>query len=221
MTEELRRRLEDVRRRIGEACRRSGRSPEDVRIIAVTKKVPLEKVQQAVSLGIKDLGENRIPEGAVRKPSLAPGLCWHMIGHVQTNKIRRLLEWCDVLHSLDRAPLAEELGRHLAPSGRRLPAYVQVNVSGEESKGGVRPGEVEGWIRDLRRDSPLLEIRGLMTMAPLGAPESGLRAMFRSLRELAGRCGLDRLSMGMSGDFEIAVEEGATDVRIGTALFGP
>jgi hypothetical protein len=204
----LRRNVEDVRRRIAEACARAGRDPGAVTLVVVTKTVPADSLPPLASLGVRDVGENRPIEGLERVGKL-PQFRRHMIGHVQTNKLKKVLEWADVLHSLDRPRLLEELAR----SAKRPPVYLQVNVSGEASKGGFRPEEAEAAVAEARRT---LEVLGLMTMAPEGADA---RPFFRRLRELAGRCGLPGLSMGMSQDFEAAVEEGATCIRVGTAVF--
>jgi hypothetical protein len=204
----LRRNVEDVRRRIAEACARAGRDPGAVTLVVVTKAIPAGAVPCLSGLGVKDVGENRPIEGLERVGRLAQ-FRRHMIGHVQTNKLKKVLEWADVLHSVDRPRILEELAR----SPRRPPVYVQVNVSGEATKGGFRPEEAEAAVAEARRS---LEVLGLMTMAPEGAEA---RPFFRRLRELAGRCGLAGLSMGMSQDFEAAVEEGATCVRVGTAVF--
>jgi len=204
----LRRNVEDVRRRIAEACAQAGREPGAVTLVVVTKTAPAEAIPGLASLGVTDIGENRPIEGLDRIGKLN-GFRRHMVGHVQTNKLRKLMEWADVLHSVDRPRLIQELARQ----PRRPPVYVQVNVSGEATKGGFRPEETESAVAEARKG---LDVAGLMTMAPPGADP---RPFFRKLRELAGRCGLAGLSMGMTQDFEAAVEEGATCVRIGTAVF--
>ena len=220
--------LEDVRGRIEAACRRAGRSPGEVALVGVTKYAGIEEARALAAAGVRELGENRAHEGGLRRrdlsglPSEASAkegeIRWHMIGHLQSNKAKRALGWMDVLHSLDRPSLAGELEKTLAKEDRNFPAYVQVNVSGEKQKGGARPEDLEGWVRDLRASHPHLDLQGLMTMAPYGAAADDCRAMFRKLRELRDACGVRGLSMGMSGDFEIAVEEGATLVRVGRAL---
>ncbi len=204
----LRRNVEDVRRRIAGACARAGRDPASVTLVVVTKTAPAEAIPLLASAGVADIGENRPVEGLRRIGGLA-GFRRHMVGHVQTNKLKKLLQWADVVHSADRPRLVEELARQ----EKRPPVYVQVNVSGEDAKGGFRPEEAESAVAAARRS---LEVLGLMTMAPEGGDA---RPVFRRLRELAGRCGLAGLSMGMTQDFEVAVEEGATCVRVGTAVF--
>jgi hypothetical protein len=204
----LKRNLEDVRRRIREACARAGRDPAGVALIVVTKSAPPEAFPALASLGVGDIGENRPIEGLERVGGLS-GFRRHMIGHVQTNKVKKVLAWADVLHSVDRPALVDELARH----NKKLPAYVQINVSGEGTKGGFRPEEAEAAAAAARK---AVDLVGLMTMAPAGADA---RPVFRRLRELAARCGVAGLSMGMTQDFEAAVEEGATCVRIGSAIF--
>jgi hypothetical protein len=206
--ERLRGNLSDVRRRIADACRRSGRRAEDVTLVVVTKTAPPDLIALLAAEGVTDVGENRAVEGLARVGSLR-GLRRHMIGQLQTNKVKKALAWADVLHSVDRPSLLEEL----EGNPRKIPVYVQVNVSGEESKAGYRPEEAEAAVAAARRS---LQVLGLMTMAPEG---SDARPHFRRLRELAGRCGLAGLSMGMTQDFEAAVEEGATALRVGTAVF--
>lgn len=201
--------LEAVRARIAEACRRAGRDPSAVTLVVVTKTAPVELIPKLSALGVTDVGEHRPVEGLRRVGPLRQ-FRRHMIGHIQTNKLRKTLEWADVIHSLDRPALIEAMAR----TEPKRPVYVQVNVSGEPTKGGFRPEEVGDAVAAARRAG--LEVLGLMTMAPRGGEA---RSFFRRLRELGIREGLAGLSMGMSEDFEAAVEEGATLVRIGSAVF--
>lgn len=217
-----------IREEIVEAARRGGRDDgEEVRIVAVTKGHPLEAVRAAVSRGLEDLGENRVGELEHKVASAGrEGVRWHMIGHLQRRKAPRILGICDLLHSLDSLKLAERLERVASREEVEVPVLVQLNTSGEESKYGI-PGEraldVLGPIVEL----PSLDVRGLMTMAPLTDDPEVLRATFRGLGEVH-RAALDQLpgyrgselSMGMTNDYEIAVEEGSTMVRLGTAIFG-
>lgn len=209
-------RLEDLRRRIDAACRRAGRDPGEVKLVAVTKSLPDESLDSLAGLGITDIGENRVLEALTRRNKTRAAFVWHMIGHLQTNKVKKALEWTDVLHSVDRPALVEELEKQSARGGRRLSCYVQVNASGELTKGGYRTEDAEEAVVEIRKIAPHLELLGLMTLAPEGGDARGC---FRRLRELAGRCELRGLSMGMSQDFEVAIEEGATCVRVGSALF--
>jgi len=204
----LRSNLDAVRARIAEACRRSKRDPSGVTLIVVTKSVPAPIIPRLGELGVEDIGENRPVEAVSRVGSLQ-GFRRHMIGHLQTNKLQKALSWADTIHSVDRPSLV----RALEESNKKVPIFVQVNVSGETSKGGYAPEDAEAAVAQARRS---LEVRGLMTMAPEGADA---RPHFRRLRELAARIGVPQLSMGMSQDYEVGVEEGATHVRIGTAIF--
>lgn len=204
----LRSNLDAVRGRMAAACARAGRDPRSVTLVVVTKSVPRELIPQLSGLGVTDIGENRAVEGLERVGGLS-GFRRHMIGHLQTNKAAKALQWADAIHSVDRASLVRELSRHQ----RKVPVFVQVNVSGEATKGGFPPEETEAAVAEARK---ALDVVGLMTMAPEGADA---RPHFRRLRELAARAGLRNLSMGMTQDFEAAVEEGATHVRVGTAIF--
>lgn len=204
----LRSNLDAVRARIAAACARAGRNPSSVTLVVVTKSVPKELIPQLSELGVTDIGENRAVEALERVGGLG-GFRRHMIGHLQTNKVAKALQWADAIHSVDRASLVRELSK----TQRKVPVFVQINVSGEESKGGFVPEEAEAAVAEARK---ALDVVGLMTMAPEGVDA---RPHFRRLRDLGARMGLDRLSMGMTQDFETAVEEGATHVRVGTAIF--
>ena len=217
-----------VRARISAAAVRSGRAPEAVRLVAVTKSVGFREVVALSRAGVADFGENRPDElGRKRSEARRTGIQarWHLIGHVQTNKLRRALPDADVLHSLDRPSLLEALARELARgSGPRLPALLQVNVSGEATKGGYAPQDVPSALAAARA-VPRLAVCGLMTMAPLSDDAAKVRPVFRRLQELRdaarslGYLEVLDLSMGMSQDFEAAIEEGATLVRVGSLLF--
>ena len=208
--------LHRIRDRIDAACRRAHRDPSGVTLVAVTKSATDAHVEALLDLGVRDFGESRAIEGSARATRYArEDVRWHFIGHLQTNKSAKVVAAFQVLHSLDRAPLAEDLEKKCAARNRRLPVFVQVNVSGEATKGGFRPDDVKSQIGS---EHPHLAIRGLMTMAPAGDPEAS-RPHFRKLRELAASVNVQELSMGMSDDFEVAIEEGATHIRVGTALF--
>ena len=226
----IRQRLESIRGRMAEAARRSGRDPAGIRLIGASKTVPVETLVEAVRSGLRDLGENRVQEAEgkidrVLEASEGVRPAWHLIGPLQSNKAARAARRFDRIHSVDRAEIAEALARHAAAAGRRLPVMIEVNVSGEESKFGVVPDGVE----DLTARVAALDalaLDGLMTLGPRPGPGVDPRPAFARLRALRDRaervCGraLPELSMGMSGDFEAAIEEGSTMVRIGTALFG-
>ncbi|NPV71641.1 MAG: YggS family pyridoxal phosphate-dependent enzyme [Firmicutes bacterium] len=226
--ESLERNLADVRERIAAAAIRSGRDPGDVTLVAVTKTVPADVVMQAVSLGVTDVGENRVQEALLKHGTFGGAVRWHMVGHLQSNKAAKAVRVFDVIHSVDRLSLAEELDRLGRSAGTPVRALVQVNVSGEETKFGLPPAGVEPL---LRRVSAMrhLAVEGLMTIAPFTVNPEETRPFFRGLRQILERVNragipgvnLRHLSMGMTNDYEVAIEEGATIVRIGTAIFGP
>jgi pyridoxal phosphate enzyme (YggS family) len=199
--------LARVRDRIDAACRRSGRDPIGVTLVAVTKYAEDADVRTLIDLGVRDLGESRAVEGSARAARFGGDVRWHFIGHLQTNKAAKVAATFHAVHSLDRLELADDLEKRCAARNRILPAFVQVNVSGEATKGGFRPDDAPEAVAAVRA-KPHLDVGGLMTMAPEGDPESA-RPIFRRLRELAVLCGVDGLSMGMTGDFEVAIEEGA------------
>ncbi|HEX6209146.1 MAG TPA: YggS family pyridoxal phosphate-dependent enzyme [Methylomirabilota bacterium] len=209
-----------VRDRLARAAERAGRRADDVLLIGVSKTVDVERIRAAVAAGITALGENRVQEAKAKIAELGRPAAWHLIGHLQTNKVKDALELFDLIHSLDRLELAREIERRAAGRGRVVEALLQVNVAAEASKGGVGPDAV-GEALDVIGKLAHIRVRGLMTIPPEVEHPDQSRPWFRRLRELAERHALPELSMGMSGDFEIAVEEGATMVRVGTAIFGP
>lgn len=208
-----------IRERMAAAARRAGRNAESVRLVAVTKTVGVDAIRTLIELGVTDVGENRI-EAARPKIEALDGtpVKWHMIGSVQRRKAKDVAACFDFVDAVDRLELAEALQRRCEELERRLRVLIEVNVSGEAQKHGFAPVELDGALRALAAYDRL-RVDGLMTMAPLDAPEAVLRSVFGGLRELAQRFSLAELSMGMSGDFEVAIEEGATQVRIGAALF--
>lgn len=221
-------RLEQVRARIARAAARGGRTEADITLIAVTKTMGAHVVRAAALAGILDVGENRVQEAAAKMPDLSDGppLRWHLIGHVQTNKARRAVELFAVIHSIDSLDLATRLSRAAAERQTPLDVFAQVNVSGESTKSGFAPADLRAHAAALAA-LPHLRWRGLMTIAPAGADEQALRAVFRATRELRAALSAafpgeawNALSMGMSDDFELAIEEGATHVRVGRAIFG-
>lgn len=216
--------LEVIQSQIAEACEKANRSPEDVKIIAVTKYVSAERAQEAIEAGVNNLGENR-DEGILEKIShLKDKPVWHFIGTLQTRKVKNIIEHVTYIHSLDRLSLAMEIDKR---ANSKVNCLIQVNASGEESKHGLKPEEVAGFIYELK-DYPHILVSGLMTMAPNTKDELVIRDCFKTLKRLQEEIqGLyldyapcTELSMGMSNDFQIAVEEGSTMVRIGTALVG-
>jgi pyridoxal phosphate enzyme (YggS family) len=212
--------LERVRERLAHAAARAGRRADDVLLIGVSKTVDVERIRAAVAAGVGALGENRVQEAKTKIAELGRPVAWHLIGHLQTNKVKDAIELFDVIHSLDRLELAREIERRAAARGQVVDALLQVNVAAEASKGGVGPDAV-GETLDAVGKLAHVRVRGLMTIPPEVERAEDARPWFRRLRELAEPHGLRELSMGMSGDFEVAVEEGATMVRVGTAVFGP
>jgi PLP dependent protein len=217
--------LESVQQRIAAACGRAGRDPNTVTLVAVTKGQPPEVISEAAALGLGLFGENRVQEARAKVPQCPGRLRWHMIGHLQTNKCRDALVLFEMVQSVDSLHLAQELNKWADKSARHLPILLEVNLAGESSKFGYSPERVLAELGELNALAKL-EIHGLMTMAPFAADAEKVRPVFGRLRELKSECEqvlgapLAHLSMGMTNDFEVAIEEGATMVRIGSALFG-
>ena len=220
MIQDIRANLEAVHERVARACDRAGRKPDDVLLIAVSKTVEVERIRLAVTAGVRALGENRVQEAKEKVAGLGRPVPWHLIGSLQTNKARDAVELFDWIHSVDREELARELDRRAHQRERRVKILVQVNVGEEPQKGGVHPAELKGLLESLTA-LPNLEVRGLMCIPPAAETADASRPWFKRLRELRDAAGLEHCSMGMSGDFEVAIEEGATMVRVGTAIFGP
>jgi hypothetical protein len=218
--QDIRTNLERVRERVARAAERAGRRAEDVLLVGVSKTVDVARIRAAIAAGLGALGENRVQEARDKVAEIGRGVSWHLVGHLQTNKVRDALDLFDVIHSVDRIDLARELDRRARAKGRTIDALVQVNVGGELSKGGWPPEAVETAVGAVSALSGI-KLRGLMTIPPAVERAEDARGWFRTLRKLAERHGLRELSMGMSADFEVAIEEGATMVRVGTAIFGP
>lgn len=228
----LRENLEHLEQRIACACRAAGRPRSEIQLMAVSKTFPPEAILEAISLDLTLFGENRVQEWASKATILSPkrkgAERFHLIGHLQSNKAARAAEVFDGIDSLDSLRLAERLNEAAGKLGKRLPVLLEVKLSREETKSGLDPASTEAaQLLEALPGLPQLETQGLMTIAPWGAPESETRACFRSLREWRDRwaathphLNLPVLSMGMSGDFELAIAEGATRIRVGTALFG-
>jgi len=222
-------RLENVRSRIGSCAERCKRSPDDITLVAVSKTHPAEAIREAISLGLTDFGENRVQEAETKIPVIGREIAkWHLIGHLQSNKARRAVELFDVIHSLDSAPLAQRLDRMCEEVNRAtLPVLIQVDLGHETTKTGVAEGELPEVVSTVQ-GCHRLQLIGLMTLPPFFESSEGVRPFFRRLRELRDELRTSRafgdrrgeLSMGMTHDFEIAIEEGATIVRVGTAIFG-
>ena len=222
-------RIAHIRQRIADACARAGRSPDSVVLLPVSKTFEVDAIREAMALGLTRFGENKTQEIRQKAAALAgQGLQWVLIGHLQTNKAKDAARDATEVQSLDRADLAEALHRRLVNEGRTLDVLVQVKTSTEPSKFGMAPEDVSAFLRRIAAEFPTLRVQGLMTLAVNSPDPEPVRACFRALRELRDSLlaekiegvSLERLSMGMSGDFELAIEEGSTEVRIGTAIFG-
>ena len=217
--------LDLVREGIRAAERRAGRGPGSTDLVAVSKNHPPEVIREAVEAGQTLFGENRVQEASVKIPLLPSSLRWHFLGHPQSNKIRKMLPLFELIHGVDSPALARDIDRIAAETGAFPRILLEVNVSGESSKHGFPPAELERSLEDLLA-LPRIQVEGFMTMAPLAPDPEASRPFFAALRELRDRCArsagipLPVLSMGMSGDYLVAVEEGATLVRVGTAIFG-
>ena len=218
--------LDSLRQRLAAACARAGREPASVTLLAVTKKQPPATILAAAEAGLTLFGENHVQEAAVKTGVLPSRLHWHMIGHLQSNKCREAVRLFEMIQSVDSLALAVEINKWADRAGKTLPILLEVNIAGESSKFGYPPDTLLAEFPQLNA-LPRLEIHGLMTVAPYTTDAEKVRPIFRRLRELRSQCEqilgapLPHLSMGMTGDFEIAIEEGATIIRIGSALFGP
>ena len=217
--------LTGIQDRIAAAAQRAGRDPASVTLLAVTKAQPPEAVRAAAELGLTLFGENKVQEAKAKIP-LCPGrLRWHMIGHLQSNKVRDAVHFFEMLESIDSLLLAEEVNRRADQVAKTMPILLEVNIVGEASKFGYPPEQLLSELKQINA-LPRIEVHGLLTIPPWTPDPEKVRSVFRQLRELKQRCEdilgapLPQLSMGMTGDFEVAIEEGATIVRIGTALFG-
>ena len=219
--------LQAVRARIETAARRAGRDPAAVRLVAVSKTVAVERLREAAAAGQHLFGENYLQEARPKIAALGPGIAWHFVGHLQSNKAKAAVELFELIHGVDRLNLAQALSQAAARLGKVQEVLIQVNLAGEESKSGAEPAAVPALLQALA-GLPHLMVAGFMTMPPWFPDAEAVRPYFRALRELRDRLEsqalaghpLPELSMGMTGDFEVAVEEGATLVRVGTAIFG-
>jgi PLP dependent protein len=211
--------LAGIWKRIAKAAEKAGRSSSEVTLVAVTKTVDVSAIQEAFAAGVCHFGESRIQEAKDKIPALsglAPRPAWHLVGHLQTNKAKTAAEMFDVIHSIDSLKTAEAISQH---ASREISVLVQVNVAGESSKHGFVLQDTIAALEQIAR-LPHLRIKGLMTIAPYADDSEEIRPVFRRLRLMRDSLGLEHLSMGMSHDFEVAIEEGATMVRIGRAIFG-
>ena len=218
--------IKDINSRIKLACKKAGREPEEITLVAVTKGVDPYKISEASIYGIKDIGENRVQEALKKRLSVMPGIKWHMVGHLQTNKVRDAVDMFGLIHSLDSAELARRIDKEAGKKGKMLDVLVQVNASGEESKYGVKPEDVTNFLREISALENI-SVKGLMTITPLADDPETVRPYLRKLREISESVKSEAipniemryLSMGMSQDYQVAIEEGANMIRIGTALF--
>lgn len=225
--EQLAENIAHVRARIAEAAERAGRDPAEITLVAVSKTRPVELVEIAYNLGVTDFGENRVQEALPKIAHFHPqGARWHLIGHLQSNKAGKVVEPFACVHSVDSLHLAQILNRHAEEQDKRLPILLQVNVAGEASKEGMSPGQTTELARQIA-SLPALQVEGLMTIAPLVSDPEEVRPVFRELRRLRDRLRAEvsasswtQLSMGMTDDYGVAIEEGATIVRVGRAIFG-
>jgi pyridoxal phosphate enzyme (YggS family) len=218
--------LAQIQQRIDTACARVGREPSAVTLLAVSKGMPPDLVNDAARAGLSLFGENKVQEARAKIPLCSGKLHWHLIGHLQSNKCRDAVHFFELIHSVDSLELAQEIQKWADKQAKTIPILLEVNLAGESTKFGFKPDAVLGQL-DALNALPRVEVHGLMTIAPWAQEPEKVRPIFRKLRELKMACEqqlgapLPHLSMGMSGDFEVAIEEGATIVRIGTALFGP
>lgn len=223
----IRKNLEIVRTKIEKAAQKSGRSLKDINIIAVTKTIEPERIVKIIDEGIVDLGENRVQELTKKYDIINKDCKWHIIGHLQTNKVKYIIDKVKMVHSVDRIELAREIQNRAHKAGKIIDILVQVNISGEETKFGISTDEVLGLVKQISLFKNL-SVKGLMTIAPYAEIPETTRYVFRKLRDVSidiqkekiDNISKEFLSMGMSNDFEVAIEEGSNMVRIGTALFG-
>ncbi len=219
--------LNDVQRRIGEACHRAGRDPREVTLVAVSKTKPLADIEELLKTGQLEYGENYVQELCEKYEKISSPVHWHMIGHLQRNKVKYLIDKVSLIHSVDSLSLAEQIEKEAAKKGKVAEILIQVNVAHEDTKFGLDPRKVMD-LTDQISQLPHVRIRGLMTSAPYVSDPEENRGYFRALHQLfidirsknIDNVSMDILSMGMTNDFEVAVEEGATMIRVGTAIFG-
>jgi len=216
-TSDIAQNLEAVEQRVAAACERAGRSPDEVTVIAVSKTKPSSVVESAFEAGSTNFGENRIQEAEEKIAKLSHiSPTWHLIGHLQTNKVKKAIQLFDIIHSVDSVKLAEFISKQ---ADKEIEVLLQVNVAQEESKGGFTVAELPQALKTIS-ELPNIKVQGLMTIAPWVNDTEEVRPVFKRLKELGDSLGLKHLSMGMTDDYEVAIEEGATMVRIGRAIFG-
>lgn len=227
---DIQERYAEVKRRVDEAALRSGRKPEDVRLIAVTKTHPASEINEAIEAGAADIGENRVQEVLEKYDSVSP-VRWHLIGHLQTNKVRQIIDKVVMIHSVDSLKLAREIDKRAAAAGITMDVLIEINSAMEETKSGIPAADLRQLVTDICNECGNVRVCGIMCIPPIAAEPEDSRPYFREAAELfeemkgwdlpPERFAPTELSMGMSGDFEVAVEEGATMVRVGSSIFGP
>ena len=216
-----------VEEKVANACKRAGRSREDVTLIAVSKTKPVSMIEELLPLGVRDFGENKVQELTAKEEVLPKDIRWHMIGHLQRNKVKYVIDKACLIHSVDSLRLAQEISKEAVKHDLVMPVLVEVNVAGEESKFGVSVEEAPSLVEEVSK-LPGIQVNGLMTIAPYVEDPEENRYVFRNLRKLSvdireknfDNVTMNVLSMGMTGDYEVAIEEGATHVRVGTGIFG-
>lgn len=219
--------LETINKKIKEAALKVKRDPQEIKLVAVTKTATLEQIKEAINEGVKIIGESKVQEAKGKYQILTTEVEWHLIGHLQTNKVKYAVEIFDLIHSVDSIKLAKEIDKRSVQFKKIIDVLIEVNISGEETKYGYNPEKVEAFLKEISEFSGI-RVRGLMTIAPISKNKEEVRPYFRRLRELSERIRdkniknikMDYLSMGMTDDFEIAIEEGANMVRIGRGIFG-
>ncbi len=219
--------LEIINEKIKKATLKTNRNPEEIKLVAVTKTATIEQTKEAISAGVKTIGENKVQEAKEKYQILSADIDWHLVGHLQTNKVKYAIEIFDLIHSVDSIKLAKEIDKRSLQFGMITNVLVEVNVSGEETKYGIKAEEVEPFLKEISEFSRI-KVRGLMTIAPIAEDKEEVRPYFRKLRKLFEKIKIenmknirmDYLSMGMTEDFEVAIEEGANMVRIGRGIFG-
>ncbi len=224
---EIKKNLENIFKRVGAAAEKSGRTMEDIRVIAVTKTVEVGRIKNVYECGLRDMGENRVQELTEKYDKLPSDCKWHLIGHLQTNKVKYIIDKVEMIHSVDSIELAKEINSRAAKCQRKIDILLQVNVSGEDTKFGISPNDVDEYIGIISQMENI-SLKGLMTIAPFTQDPQVIRPVFRNLyniyidikRKNIDNVNMDYLSMGMSNDFEMAIEEGANIVRLGTGIFG-
>ncbi|HVT14444.1 MAG TPA: YggS family pyridoxal phosphate-dependent enzyme [Fimbriimonadaceae bacterium] len=211
----MKRRLASIRERMARACDSVGRDPDSVTLVAVSKTHPADAIREAYDLGLREFGESRVQEAIPKIESLPNDIVWHFVGHLQSNKAKKAGQYFDVIHTLDSADQLKELQK----ANRRIDALIEVNIAKEPQKHGIFAERLDDFRKEVIHYQQV-HFRGLMTIGPALGEQEKMRPFFKSLRLLNERIGGDWLSMGMSGDFEVAIQEGSTHIRVGTALFG-